>query len=552
MKKIIPILILIFLWNTDLFAQAATDLFFSEYVEGSGNNKALEIYNKTGTDIDLAAGNYVIHISRNGGTSTRDIFLAGTVLDGDVFVFAKSSADQAIIDQADQTAGGALFNGDDAITLLKGGPAGTLLDSIGQVGTDPGNEWGIGLLSTQNNTIRRKDNVCQGDLNSQDSFDPSLEFDGFPTDTFDGLGSHSSNCVSPPPPLSPQWNTNSSGIYYDRGNVGIGTTGPSQRLDVRGNAAGNDGITIENLGAGNPQVRFLENGAEVAAMTWDKGSNTLHFRDGTGNILNIKSGNVGIGTTSALAKLDVNGGIKIGTDSAPCNASKAGTIRWTGSDFEGCKGGSQWVSLSFSADNFSCGTDTIIDNDANSYNTVLIGIQCWMKENLKVGAQINGSTSQTDDGIVEKWCYDNDSANCTTEGALYAWDEAMGYVTTESTQGICPSGWHIPADVEWYTLETFLATGSCLSSREGVWDCSPTGTNILTGGSSGFDASYSGFVSSGTFQNIGANAFFMTSSDDGSATAKWERWLDPARTGVFRTKQNKSALIGKSIRCVRD
>jgi predicted extracellular nuclease len=78
-------------------AAASSDLFFSEYVEGSSNNKALEIYNGTGAPVDLAAGSYNVFMSFNGGTSTLTIPLTGTVADGDVYVLAQSSADPAIL-----------------------------------------------------------------------------------------------------------------------------------------------------------------------------------------------------------------------------------------------------------------------------------------------------------------------------------------------------------------------------------------------------------------------------------------------------------------------
>jgi predicted extracellular nuclease len=165
-------------------------LFFSEYIEGSSNNKALEIYNGTGTAIDLAAGNYVVQFYFNGNTTPTNFNLTGTVAAGDVFVFAQSLSSAAILAQADQTSGAGFFNGDDAIVLRQGGPNGTILDSIGQVGVDPGTEWGTGLTSTADNTLRRKVSVTTGDTNPNDAFDPSGEWDGFATDTFDGLGSY--------------------------------------------------------------------------------------------------------------------------------------------------------------------------------------------------------------------------------------------------------------------------------------------------------------------------------------------------------------------------
>jgi len=185
---------------------ASSDLFFSEYVEGSSNNKALEIFNGTGAPVDLATGAYNVQMFFNGNpVSTLTINLTGTVADGDVFVLAQSSADPAILAQADQTNGSGWFNGDDAVALRKGT---TVLDVIGQIGFDPGTEWGTGDASTQDNTLRRKAAILGGDPNGADAFDPSVEWDGFATNTFDGLGSHTVSggnapvVVTCPAPLS--------------------------------------------------------------------------------------------------------------------------------------------------------------------------------------------------------------------------------------------------------------------------------------------------------------------------------------------------------------
>ncbi|HSJ55511.1 MAG TPA: lamin tail domain-containing protein, partial [Anaerolineae bacterium] len=174
-------------------AAAPADVFFSEYIEGSSYNKALEIYNGTGAAINLADGQYRILMYFNGSTaSTLMIDLTGTVADGDVYVVTNASAVQAIKDQADQiTAATNWYNGDDAVVLAKGG---TIVDVIGQIGFDPGTQWGVDPASTADNTIRRKAEICAGDTDGTNPFDPALEWDGFANDTFDGLGAHTAAC----------------------------------------------------------------------------------------------------------------------------------------------------------------------------------------------------------------------------------------------------------------------------------------------------------------------------------------------------------------------
>jgi endonuclease I/chitodextrinase len=153
----------------------ATDLLISEYVEGSSNNKALEIANFTGSPVDLSS--YDLRKATNGSGSFGSTYqLSGTLADGDVFVIANSSAVSAVTSVADVTTGSGIvtFNGNDAIGLFKNG---TLIDAIG----NPNSSANF----AQNTTLRRISSV-----NSPNSTYTVSEWDSFSTDTFDGLGSH--------------------------------------------------------------------------------------------------------------------------------------------------------------------------------------------------------------------------------------------------------------------------------------------------------------------------------------------------------------------------
>jgi uncharacterized protein (TIGR02145 family) len=155
-----------------------------------------------------------------------------------------------------------------------------------------------------------------------------------------------------------------------------------------------------------------------------------------------------------------------------------------------------------------------------TYHTVLIGDQCWFKENLNVGTMI-GNLETPDDtaptpnnpATVSKWCFDDTLANCDSEGGLYSWAEANAlpnFCNSTScsvptvNQGICPSGWHIPSDAEQHTLENYLKTAgeSCDAARSG-WDCSGAGAALVLGGSSGFDA-----ISAGNHETNGDLSWF--------------------------------------------
>ncbi len=171
----------------DCAAPSEGGLFFSEYVEGSGNNKALEIYNAGDAAEDLSVCE--VRMYRNGSTDfSKPISLSSDSLaPGDVFVICNSSISDATNCDMSTNSVTLGFNGDDAMALVCGE---VMLDVIGQIGVDPGSKWGSGDTSTQDHTLRRKCSVTSGDPDGSDAFDSALEWDGFPKDTLDGLGSH--------------------------------------------------------------------------------------------------------------------------------------------------------------------------------------------------------------------------------------------------------------------------------------------------------------------------------------------------------------------------
>lgn len=162
-----------------------TDLFFSFYIEGSSNNKAIGIFNGTGSTVDLSS--YQVKVFANGATTANNtISLTGSLPTGEVFVVAHSSANATILGMADLATGSLQHNGDDAIQLLHNS---AVIDIFGQVGFDPGTEWGSGVVSTADNSLSRKSSVSSGRTDTG-VFDPSLEWDGYAVDTTTGLDSH--------------------------------------------------------------------------------------------------------------------------------------------------------------------------------------------------------------------------------------------------------------------------------------------------------------------------------------------------------------------------
>lgn len=201
-----------------------------------------------------------------------------------------------------------------------------------------------------------------------------------------------------------------------------------------------------------------------------------------------------------------------------------------------------------------CLAQTVTDYDGNVYNTIVIGSQTWMKENLKVTHYQNGVPipNITDDNqwLTVKtgaFCdYANTSENSVLFGKLY------NYYAVKDLNNICPLGWHVPSDKEWATLVAFLGgietAGGALKSTS-VWNLPNTGAT----NNSGFSALPSGNRSGydGTFSNLNNVGFYWSSTDDGS-TGAWIRILNNISATAVRANGNGTMNDGFCIRCIKD
>ncbi|MCB9234633.1 MAG: HYR domain-containing protein [Bacteroidia bacterium] len=171
------------------------DLFISEYIEGSGNNKCIEIYNGTGAAVNLSGYSLLTYFNGSGSIGST-IALSGTVNNGDVFVVCNSLAGAPFLAQADQTTPGSgtaslTHNGNDAIVLTHNG---TPIDIFGRIGENPGTAWTQGGNSTVDHTLVRVPSVTAGNTSNTSLF-PALgtEWTQFPNNTATQLGSHTAN-----------------------------------------------------------------------------------------------------------------------------------------------------------------------------------------------------------------------------------------------------------------------------------------------------------------------------------------------------------------------
>jgi uncharacterized protein (TIGR02145 family) len=187
---------------------------------------------------------------------------------------------------------------------------------------------------------------------------------------------------------------------------------------------------------------------------------------------------------------------------------------------------------------FVCGQNITDSRDGQVYPTVLIGEQCWIAKNMNVGTFIYGVGDQTNNYVIEKFCYQNQPSNCSAFGGLYQWWEMMQYDTMPGGQGICPTGFHIPTNNEWDTLII------------GLGGYEAAGNYLKTGGGSGFEALYAGWVfNCQKFRQLGVQAYFWASNQYYNiyGYSRILNWNNGIVTNTYEDKND-----GLSVRCIKD
>jgi uncharacterized protein (TIGR02145 family) len=208
------------------------------------------------------------------------------------------------------------------------------------------------------------------------------------------------------------------------------------------------------------------------------------------------------------------------------------------------------------------------DADGNTYTTVTIGTQVWMKENLKVSKYRNGDpigevsdagqwaaiwNNGTPTGRAA-WCYyNNDAANNTTYGKLYNW-----YAVADP-RGLCPTGWHVPSDAEWTILENFLGGASVAGGKMKSTGTIEAGTGLWYApnqdatNSSGFTAFPGGYRYYGGTVAFGSNGAWWSSTEFSSTPSTYAWFRGVGRNGANSGRSHYGhKTSGYSVRCLRD
>nr|NQU91954.1 PKD domain-containing protein [Bacteroidota bacterium] len=218
-------------------------------------------------------------------------------------------------------------------------------------------------------------------------------------------------------------------------------------------------------------------------------------------------------------------------------------------------------------DTWHCGYPILDTRNNQQYNTVQIGERCWMSENLNIGTMINGTEDMQDNDLIEKYCYEDNEANCDIYGGLYQWDELMQYTNVEGAQGICPDGWHVPTHEEWCTLENEVDAGSIPCNINNLWVGTDAGGNLKESGASHWQlpnigaTNSSGFTAlpAGTREHIGdsmawknltTNCYWWSSSENANGINAIRHRLSYNHSQVLRTVDHEN--FGFSVRCIKN
>jgi len=253
-----------------------------------------------------------------------------------------------------------------------------------------------------------------------------------------------------------------------------------------------------------------------------------------------------------------NNGTEVdGDSSSSANESSSSEGIVSSSSLFAVSSSSSWVGSSSSAGAVGISgplygeiTDT---RDGQTYRTVVIGTQTWMAENLNYADSVAMMNLKGN-----LWCYGNSADSCAKYGRLYTWTAAMNIgrfyqsasasaVISTPQQGVCPTGWHVPMDAEWTTLETAVGgastAGTVLKSTSG-WYNDGNGTDRY-----GFSALPGGYYYGSDFFNVGDGGYWWTATEY-SSTSAYYRGMYYSGTYVGAYYYDKT--YGRSLRCLKD
>ena len=329
-----------------------------------------------------------------------------------------------------------------------------------------------------------------------------------------------------------------------------GGSAPVYQWKVNGVNAGTNSSTFTYNPANNDSVRCVMT-SNLTCVTGNPASSSEIIMSGT--LASVVTFTPCFDTITAVnAKpIKLKGGIPLGgTYSGPgvnpltgfFDPATAGTgtktITYTYTNAAICSASAHTHIINYPLSIVNCGSPITDIRDNKVYQTVQIGSQCWMASNLNYGTILVSTQDQRDNCIWEKYCYNDNPANCTNLGGLYQWDEIMQYDETPADQGFCPPGWHIPTENDWNTLFAVYTNNGF------------AGSPLKFSGFSGFNALLAGANYYNTSWDFKGFATFFWSSTLHSPTKAWAHGMNDPDPSVSAYPATRASAF--SVRCVAD
>jgi uncharacterized protein (TIGR02145 family) len=340
-----------------------------------------------------------------------------------------------------------------------------------------------------------------------------------------------------------------SSVIFTATPINGGTT-PAYQWKVNGVNAGTNSHTFTYNPANGDSIRCVMT-SNLGCVTNNPASSSEIIMSGT--LAPIVTFTLCFDTiTTVNAKpIKLKGGIPLGgTYSGPGVNSLTGvfspatagvgtkTITYTYTNAAMCSASKSIHIIVQAAPVFTCGNNFTDIRDNKVYPTVQIGSQCWLAANLNFGTIIASTQDQRDNCISEKYCYNDNPVNCTTQGGLYQWDELMLYDNTPADQGFCPPAWHIPTENDWNTLFANYVNNAF------------AGSPLKYSGYSGFNALLSGARHIDKSWDFHGFATFLWSSSSYGGYKAWAHGMNDPDPSVSVYPASRSNAF--SVRCLHD
>jgi hypothetical protein len=482
MKKILTLLSALF--AVTIAHSQCNELFFSEYLEGASNNKAIEFYNPTSSTVNLS--NYKIYRYNNGSPTPSDSLAPqGTLAPGAVYVAGNPSAIVAITGVSDTLHTITFFNGDDVL-LLKNIVTNTVLDIIGIVGVDPGVNWPVGSGATSEFTLVRMVGIQQGNTNWAVA---ATEWDVYPQNTTTYLGSHTMNSCCSTVTASVASSANVACFGDSTGTATINATGAG--LTYTWSPYGANAATVSNLAAGTYTVIVADACSNADTVTVSISQNPY-----------LDTTNVNV--VSPLCNGDANGSISISAAGGVAPYTYSWSTSATTSTITGLTAGSYTYTITDAAACTRTGFINLIDPPVLTSAITATNASCFGSSTGSAQITTSGGNSNC------TYVWSNNATTATINGLIAG---VYTCVATDVNGCSVTNSVTITEPAQLQLLVTNPSDPTSCSVNDGYIDIS------TTGGTAGYTYLWNTAATTEDINGLGGGVYSLTVTDANGCTA---------------------------------